>query len=75
MYNRSRLLSRQSLLVVALGTCLITPVAFAADTASNNAQARYQADVQLCNSGTGYQDKATCLKEARAPWLKRNATA
>ncbi|MBP6018249.1 MAG: hypothetical protein KA735_02055 [Burkholderiaceae bacterium] len=69
MLNRSRLLSRPSLLGLALSACLIAPLALAAgstDDSSNNPEQRYQADVQLCNSGQGYQDKATCMKEAGA---------
>lgn len=45
-------------------------VVFAATgaTAQVGAQARYQSEVQACNSGRAPQDTATCLKEARAAY-------
>ncbi len=67
MITRSRLLSRPSLLGMALSACLAAPLAMAAGSgASPDMQARYKADVERCNTGQTNQDKATCLQEAGA---------
>ncbi|MDS1141210.1 hypothetical protein RE432_12280 [Pusillimonas sp. SM2304] len=70
MHTRSTQLTRHALTACALGACLMAPAAYAAN--SGNAQteadinARYQLDVERCNTGQTNQDKATCLREAGA---------
>ncbi|NYT65964.1 hypothetical protein H0A58_08285 [Alcaligenaceae bacterium] len=67
MLKRSRLLSRPALLGIALSVSLIAPLSLAASSSDGSTpEQRYQADVQLCNSSSNYQDKSTCLKEASA---------
>lgn len=54
--------------VLALLAISSTFAATAAMAASNtsDANARYQAERAMCNSGQSYQDRATCLREAGA---------
>ncbi|MCC2596651.1 hypothetical protein LKR43_09900 [Pusillimonas sp. MFBS29] len=67
MHTRPDFPARRLLVACALGACLATPAAFAAGSASSaDIQARYELDVQRCNSGQTNQDKATCLQEAGA---------
>lgn len=54
-----------SMALLALSVSLSAAAAAPASNASD-ANARYQADRKLCNSGQSNQDRATCLKEAGA---------
>ncbi|MGV8891470.1 MAG: hypothetical protein ACOH2K_00680 [Burkholderiaceae bacterium] len=54
-----------ALAMFALGSAFATTAAMAASNASD-ANARYQAERAMCNSGQSYQDRATCLREAGA---------
>jgi hypothetical protein len=70
-HPQSTLFSRQILMVAALGACLCSPFAFAAGTGTGNSksadiEARYKADIAVCNSGKSQEDKATCIREAGA---------
>src|SRR5690606_25129896 len=60
-----RLTSRTAGVLAAI---LLSSSALAATPAKTNTEidARYQADVALCNSGQGNQDKADCMREAGA---------
>lgn len=48
-----------------IGAGLLAASSFAV-AASSEAEAQYQREVQVCNSGKSNQDKATCLREAGA---------
>ncbi|MBV6271551.1 hypothetical protein KVP09_01280 [Alcaligenaceae bacterium CGII-47] len=62
MPNTYTLLKRSALIAsISAASMLLSPLAFAADSA----QAQYQADVQRCNSTPGI-DKNACLREAGA---------
>lgn len=63
MHTRINLFSRRTALMLALGTCLASPLAMAAST---DTETRYRLDVERCNTGQTNQDKATCLQEAGA---------
>jgi hypothetical protein len=58
-----------------VGTCAVLMLAtagsaWAAGAASTDAQARYQQERLVCNSGQSNQDRATCLKEAGAAYAE-----
>ena len=53
-----------SMALLALSVSISATAAPAGD--GSDANARYQADRKLCNSGQSNQDRATCLKEAGA---------
>ena len=54
-----------ALVLFVLSTSFGTTAAIAASS-SSDANARYQAERAVCNSGESNQDRATCLKEAGA---------
>ncbi|NMM36746.1 MAG: hypothetical protein HHJ09_04420 [Glaciimonas sp.] len=54
-----------ALMLLVLNTAFAATAAMAASNTSD-ADARYQADRAICNSGQSNQDRATCLKEAGA---------
>jgi len=68
MHTRSTTLTRHLLAACALGATLMVPAAHAASNGMTKADinARYELDVQRCNTGQTNQDKATCLQEAGA---------
>lgn len=67
MHTRPVFIPRHLLAACALGACLATPAVYAANGMSAaDISARYQLDVQRCNTGQTNQDKATCLQEAGA---------
>ncbi len=59
-----------ALAVAALAGALSAP-AFAADSATSEANARYQKERADCEAGRTAEDKATCLKEAGAAQEER----
>ncbi len=68
MHTRSTTTTRRLLAACALGALLAAPAAYAAGSGASEADisARYNLDVQRCNTGQTNQDKATCLQEAGA---------
>jgi hypothetical protein len=61
--NSAHLQFRLTWVLCALAALLATPVALGAD---NDAQARYQKERAMCESGQSHQDRETCLREAGA---------
>lgn len=55
----------RQLLTVAVSLLAISGAQAAEVTGYGNAQTRYRQDMAACNSGTSYQDTATCRIEAK----------
>ena len=65
MYSSLRSL-RHATLALCASTVLLAAAHAAGPVAPADAQARYQKEVAVCNTGKSNQDRATCMKEAGA---------
>ena len=66
MNHRSATPRRHVLAICALGACLFSAGAFAANGSTADFEAKYRQDMERCRTGQTNQDMATCKREAGA---------